>query len=130
MPGLGLVMVGGYAIEGGCDLCVTATTDGKTFQALAPLPSETGSYAGCVSKINGGAMLYSGSEDSPRATFLYDVNDDAWTQMSDLSRPRVYHSCGSFDALVSQKTSFIIHLVSFNLIIGWLGKPTSHSRGV
>ena len=46
VPGLGLVMVGGLDIEGGCPSCVTATTDGISFQSLAPLPADAGSIEG------------------------------------------------------------------------------------
>ena len=54
---------------------------------------------GCVTKINNSAILYSGGYTwNSTETYIYDVEDDVWTRMSDLSYDRYLHGCGSIDA--------------------------------
>ena len=56
-----------------------------------------------MSKINDSAILYSGGAESPDTSFLYDVDNDAWTRMSDVVFSRARHGCGSFDAQAGLK---------------------------
>ena len=54
--------------------------------------------SGCITKINNTALHYSGGGYSEIKTYIYDVEDDVWTRMSDLSYNRYLHGCGSIDA--------------------------------
>ena len=58
---------------------------------------------GCVAKINDSTLLYSGGSGTPTDSYLYDVERDTWTRMSDLSYLRYGHGCGSIDAQVGLK---------------------------
>ena len=53
---------------------------------------------GCVTKINDSAIHYSGGYPTYTETYIYDVEDDVWTRMSDLSYDHYLHGCGSIDA--------------------------------
>ena len=80
--------------------------------------SNEHNYVGCVAKINNSALLYTGGDGSPDTTYLYDVDNDAWTQMNDVSDSRLNHGCGSFDAQAGLKskesecTSLIVSFIS------------------
>merc|ERR1711879_1070354 len=54
--------------------------------------------SGCVAKINDSALLYSGGASTEIVSYMYDVERDTWTRMSDLSEYRSNHGCGSIDA--------------------------------
>ena len=56
-----------------------------------------------MTKINDSTLLYSGGESSLSETYMYDVESDVWTRMSDLSGERSYHGCGSIDAQAGLK---------------------------
>ena len=65
---------------------------------------------GCVAKINDSMLLYSGgtSQTPPddgglSHSYLYDVERDTWTKMSDMSDDRLGHGCGSIDPQVGLK---------------------------
>ena len=61
---------------------------------------------GCVAKINDSMLLYSGTVVAPvqyTVTFMYDVELNTWTKMSNLSDVHTSLGCGSVDPQVGFK---------------------------
>ena len=74
------------------------TQDGITFESLANHPNRAnGSDDGCLVILDdknlflaGGGFYRSGS----RKAYIYNKDSNAWRALSDMTWPRIYHSCG------------------------------------
>ncbi len=102
----GLVMSGGYGLNGALLDTVLRTGDGAAFEALPPLP-EPRTYH-CLAIIDEDTLFVGGGFPTLDGAYVFRRSEGMWTALPDMPRQRELHACQAATNAVTGEREVVV----------------------